>query len=97
MTREDIARAISRANGLLLDKSKDLVDQILEQICAALEKGENVTIVNFGSFEIRQKPARMGRNPATMKPVPITARKVVIFHVSRNARGRITAASRRAG
>ena len=96
MTREDIARAIAQAHGLLLDQAKGLVDQIIDQIGAALERGENVTIANFGMFEIREKSARMGRNPATMKPAPITARKVVIFHASRNARGRITTASRRA-
>ena len=97
MTREDLARAIAKAHGLLLEQAKDLVGQITDQLCAALANGENVTIANFGSFEVRRKSARIGRNPETMEPAPITARKVVIFHVSRNARARITAASRNAG
>ncbi|MBB5715418.1 HU family DNA-binding protein [Sphingomonas aerophila] len=94
MTREDLARGLARAHGLLLDQAKGLVDNILDQIGAALERGENVSIANFGVFEIREKPARIGRNPATMQPFPIAARKILTFRIDKNARERIYEAAR---
>ena len=81
-TRNDIIEAISENVGLSLSDSSYLIEEIFELILSELENGENVKISSFGTFSVRDKKLRIGRNPKTGVEVPITARKVVTFSSS---------------
>ncbi|MFY9627049.1 MAG: integration host factor subunit alpha [Methylocystis sp.] len=83
VTREDIASAISDTlESLSRRRAKALVDSVIEEICNAIESGENVKLHGFGNFVLRDKGKRTGRNPRTMAPVPITERRIVSFKAS---------------
>jgi len=82
ITRADIAEKVFRELGLSRTESAELVDAIMEEVAIALEKGETVKLSSFGTFKVRSKNARMGRNPRTKEEIPITPRKVVTFHTS---------------
>ena len=82
LTRAELNQAIYREIGLSLSESSDLLDSTLEQIIRALEAGESVKLSSFGTFSIRAKRQRVGRNPKTGVEVPITPRTVVSFHPS---------------
>tara|TARA_B100001059_G_scaffold146274_1_gene146192 strand:- start:527 stop:811 length:285 start_codon:yes stop_codon:yes gene_type:complete len=81
-TRNDIIESISENVGLSLSDSSYLIEEIFEFILSELEKGENIKISSFGTFTIRRKNQRIGRNPKTGVEVPINARKVVTFSSS---------------
>ena len=81
-TRNDIIESISENVGLSLSDSSYLIEEIFEFILSELEKGENIKISSFGTFTIRHKNQRIGRNPKTGVEVPINARKVVTFSSS---------------
>ncbi len=81
-TRNDIIESISENVGLSLTDSSYLIEEIFEFILSELEKGENIKISSFGTFSIRHKKQRIGRNPKTGVEVPIIARKVVTFSSS---------------
>ena len=91
LTRADLAEALHREIGLSRAESSGLVEQILERMCAALAKGENVKISGFGSFVLRDKGERVGRNPKTGVEVPIAPRRVLTFRASQMMRDRIVA------
>ena len=78
-TRNDLIEAISDNVGLSLSDSSLLIEEIFEFILKELEKGANVKISSFGTFSVRHKRSRIGRNPKTGVEVPITERKVVTF------------------
>jgi integration host factor subunit alpha len=82
LTRADLAEAIVRKVGLPRNESQDLVELILGEISTSLSDGETVKLSSFGSFGIRQKSERVGRNPKTGKEVPITPRRVLVFRPS---------------
>ena len=82
LTRADLTDAIHRSLGISRNESSDFVERILEEVCASLEKGDTVKISSFGTFTVRQKKQRMGRNPKTGEEVPITPRRVVTFRAS---------------
>jgi integration host factor subunit alpha len=82
LTRADLTDAIFQALGISRNESSEFVERILEEVSLALEKGETVKISSFGTFSIRQKKLRMGRNPKTGEEVPITPRRVVTFRAS---------------
>ena len=82
ITRADIADSVYEQIGISHAESSDLVDAVIEEIVSTLEKGEEVKLSSFGTFEIRKKKERMGRNPKTKKEIPISARNVVTFHAS---------------
>lgn len=82
LTRADLTDAIYRSLGISRNESSDFVDQILEEVSVSLERGETVKISSFGTFSVRQKKQRMGRNPKTGEEVPITPRRVVTFRAS---------------
>lgn len=82
LTRAHLADEIYRELGLSHAESADLVDHMFEEMTEALEAGENVKLSSFGTFEIRNKNERMGRNPKTKEEIPISARRVVSFHPS---------------
>ena len=81
-TRNDIIESISENVGLSLSESSYLIEEIFEFILYELEKGENIKISSFGTFSIRHKKQRIGRNPKTGVEVPINARQVVTFSSS---------------
>ena len=82
VTRADLAEAVYEEVGLSRNESADLVEAILDEISDTLVKGENVKISSFGSFSVRQKGERIGRNPKTGVEVPILPRKVLVFRAS---------------
>jgi len=92
LTRADLAEAVHRNIGLSRAESAGMVEQILDQMTSALERGENVKISGFGSFVLRDKGQRMGRNPKTGVEVPIAPRRVLTFRASQMMRDRIVKA-----
>jgi integration host factor subunit alpha len=82
LTRADLTDAIHRSLGISRNESADFVERILEEVSASLEKGDTVKISSFGTFTVRSKKQRMGRNPKTGEEVPITPRRVVTFRAS---------------
>lgn len=92
MTRADLADALTREVGLSRADSGKVVEQILASMCHALSEGENVKISGFGTFVLRDKGERVGRNPKTGVEVPIAPRRVLTFRASQMLRDRIVAA-----
>jgi len=92
LTRADLAEALHREVGLSRADAAQLVEQILGHMCGALANGENVKISGFGSFILRDKGERVGRNPKTGVEVPIAPRRVLTFRASQMMRDRIVGA-----
>jgi integration host factor subunit alpha len=91
LTRADLGDAVHQQLGLSRADSAQLVEQVLDTISDALFKGGNVKISSFGSFVLREKGRRIGRNPKTGKEVPIEPRRVLTFRPSQLMRERINA------
>lgn len=89
LTRADLAETINRKMGFSRAESLDLVEAILRHMCKAMTNGENVKISGFGSFVLRDKKERIGRNPKTGVEVPITPRRVLTFRASQLLKQRI--------
>ncbi|MCZ8019695.1 integration host factor subunit alpha [Novosphingobium sp.] len=89
LTRADLAEAINRKVGLSRADSLGMVEAILDHMGNALESGENVKISGFGTFLLRDKTQRIGRNPKTGVEVPITPRRVLTFRASQMLKDRI--------
>jgi integration host factor subunit alpha len=89
ITRADLAEAVYEQVGLSRNESSDLVEVLLEEVCTALVNGDNVKISSFGSFSVRKKGQRIGRNPKTGVEVPILPRKVLVFRASHVLKDRI--------
>ena len=89
MTRADLADAVVRKIGLPRNESQELVELVLSEISVTLSRGENVKLSSFGSFGVRDKGRRIGRNPKTGEEVPITPRRVLIFRPSNIMKDRI--------
>lgn len=82
LTRADLSEAVFRAVGLSRNESSQMVEDMIEEICKALSKGETVKLSSFGTFAVRKKSQRMGRNPKTGHEVPIAPRRVLVFRPS---------------
>lgn len=89
LTRADLAEAVVRKVGLPRNESHELVELVLGEISAALAVGDPVKLSSFGSFGIRQKGQRIGRNPKTGQEVPITPRRVLVFRPSNIMKSKI--------
>jgi integration host factor subunit alpha len=89
LTRSDLSEAVYREIGLSRNESSDLVETILDRIAAALVDGDTVKISSFGTFAVREKGARMGRNPKTGEEVPIDPRRVLVFRPSHILKERV--------
>ena len=89
VTRAQLSEAVYQEVGLSRNESADLVETILEEISGALARGEMVKISSFGSFSVRQKGQRIGRNPKTGEEVPILPRRVLVFRASHVLKDRI--------
>ena len=82
LTRADLSAAVYKQIGLSLQECNSLVDSVIEEICTSLEQGQAVKLSSFGTFSLRKKKQRMGRNPKTGVEVPITSRTVLSFNAS---------------
>lgn len=89
LTRADLAETINRKMGFSRAESLAMVEAILDHMCDAMAKGENVKISGFGTFVLRDKKQRVGRNPKTGVEVPITPRRVMTFRASQILKDRI--------
>src|SRR5215207_7960868 len=89
ITRAHIAEMIYTQVGLSRNESADLLESVLDRIATRLESGESVKISGFGTFSVRQKGRRVGRNPKTGEEVPILPRRVLVFRASQVLKERI--------
>jgi len=89
LTRADLADVVHSQLGLSRAESASLVERVLHHMCHALSEGHNVKISGFGSFILRDKGERVGRNPKTGVEVPIAPRRVMTFRASQIMRDRI--------
>ena len=92
VTRAQLAEAVYQEVGLSRNDSAQLVDVILEEISQALIKDEMVKLSSFGSFQVRAKGQRVGRNPKTGEEVPILPRRVLVFRASHVLKDKINRA-----
>ncbi len=89
LTRADLADSLNRQVGLSRADSAAMIESILGHMTEALISGENVKISGFGTFVLRDKGERIGRNPKTGVEVPITPRRVLTFRASQGMRQRV--------
>ncbi len=89
LTRAQLSEAVYKEVGLSRNESADLVESVLKEISDNLVKGHSVKISSFGSFYVRSKRERIGRNPKTGVEVPITPRRVLVFRPSDSLRSRV--------
>jgi integration host factor subunit alpha len=82
VTRADLGEAVYQAVGLSRTESAELVERVLDLISDSLVEGNNVKLSSFGSFQVRSKNQRIGRNPKTGEEVPILPRRVLVFKPS---------------
>ena len=82
ITRADLTEAVYQEVGLSRNESADLVEMVLEEVAKSLVEGDTVKLASFGTFMVRQKGLRKGRNPKTGEEVPILPRKVLSFRAS---------------
>lgn len=87
LTKADLTQRIADAIGLNKREASEMVEAFFEEIAAALASGEEVKLSGFGSFQLRQKGARPGRNPKTGETAVVRARRVVVFHPSHKLKG----------
>ena len=89
VTRADLSEAVYQEVGLSRNESADLVESVLNEISDTLIKGDAVKISSFGSFAVREKGERIGRNPKTGEEVPILPRRVLVFRASHVLKNKI--------
>jgi integration host factor subunit alpha len=89
VTRADLSEAVYQRVGLSRTESAALVESVLAEICDCLASGETVKLSSFGSFIVRDKGQRVGRNPKTGIEVPIDPRRVMVFKPSNVLKARI--------
>ena len=92
VTRSDLTDAVYREIGLSRTESQQMVESVLGLITDSLVAGEKVKLAGFGTFSLRDKNERMGRNPKTGEEVPITSRRVLVFKPSQVMKDRVNAA-----
>lgn len=89
ITRSQLSEAVYQEVGLSRNESAELLESVLEEMSNALARGETVKISSFGSFSVREKGQRIGRNPKTGEEVPIMPRRVLVFRPSQLLKSRI--------
>jgi len=94
LTRMDLSEAVFREVGLSRNESSQLVESVLQHISDALVRGEQVKISSFGTFSVRDKGSRIGRNPKTGEEVPIEPRRVLSFRPSHLMKDRVAQGNR---
>lgn len=91
LTRAHLSEALHSKIGLSRNDSAAFVERVLEEIAARLTRGETVKLSSFGTFAVRAKGGRMGRNPKTGEEVPIQPRRVLVFRPSHVLKDRVNA------
>tara|TARA_B100000674_G_C37246196_1_gene648033 strand:+ start:177 stop:485 length:309 start_codon:yes stop_codon:yes gene_type:complete len=91
ITRAQLGESVYQEVGLSRSESSGLLESVLMHLSNSLANGETVKISSFGSFSVRQKGQRIGRNPKTGEEVPILPRKVLVFRPSQVLKSRINA------
>ena len=94
LTRMDLSEAVFREVGLSRNESAQLVESVLDHMSDALTRGEQVKISSFGTFSVRDKSARIGRNPNTGEEVPLTPRRVLTFRPSHLMKDRVASGNK---
>jgi len=89
LTKAELANSLSNQVGLNKREAKEMVNAFFDELRLVLEQGQPVKLSGFGSFQLRQKSERPGRNPKTGEPIPISARRVVTFHASQKLKALI--------
>ncbi len=89
VTRGDLYEAVYQEVGLSRDESAELVEAVLGKIADSLVKGESVKLSSFGTFVVRKKSSRIGRNPRTGEAAAISARQVLVFRPSHRLKDRV--------
>lgn len=89
LTRADLSASVYKEIGLSLQECSALVDAVIDEVCIALEEGEVVKLSSFGTFALRHKKQRIGRNPKTGVEVPISSRTVLSFNASNLLKSRV--------
>ncbi|UDG83128.1 Integration host factor subunit alpha [Candidatus Vallotia lariciata] len=89
LTKAEIAELLYDQVGLSKREAKDIIEAFFEIIRNSLEDGKSIKISGFGSFKLRNKPQRPGRNPKTGKVIPISARRVVTFYASKKLKAQV--------
>jgi integration host factor subunit alpha len=97
LTRADLATALVQEVGLPHNQSSELVEDVLEHIANGMDKDGRVVITNFGSFNVRHKEERIGRNPKTGGEAVVSARRSVVFKASETMKRKVPGAMRKAG
>lgn len=92
ITRADLADTVHQQVGLPRQESGQLVEAVLDMISDTLVAGDSVKLSSFGSFVLRDKNGRVGRNPKTGEEVPIEPRRVLVFKPSQVLKERVDAA-----
>jgi DNA-binding protein HU-beta len=95
MTKAELIDAVAEKTELKKRDVSDVVDNLLECVKAALQKGEKVQLIPFGSFEVRDRQKREGRNPKTGERLTIPARKVPAFHAGKDLRDAVNKAKKK--
>ncbi|TQS72440.1 integration host factor subunit alpha [Rhodobacteraceae bacterium] len=95
LTRMDLSEAVFNEVGLSRNESAQLVETVLQYVSDALVEGETVKISSFGTFSVREKTSRMGRNPKTGEEVPISPRRVLSFRPSHLMKDRVDAGNQK--
>lgn len=89
LTKVELADNLIEKCNLTKRDAKEMVEGFFEEIRLMLEQGNDVKLSGFGNFELREKASRPGRNPKTMEPVPVSARRVVVFKPGQKLRSRV--------
>ena len=89
LTRADLSAEVYKKIGLSLQECNALVDAVFEEVAEALEAGKQIKLSSFGTFSLRQKKERVGRNPKTGIEVPISSRRVLSFNASNLLKGKV--------
>ena len=89
MTKNDLIEKIGGMTGFTKKESSEIVRGVFDLVKSTLENGENIKISGFGTFEVKEKDARIGRNPQTGESIEITARRVLTFKASRTLKDAI--------
>jgi|TARA_B100000131_G_C17938255_1_gene541231 integration host factor subunit alpha len=93
LTRAHLSEAVYEEVGLSRNESTELVESVLNKISSTLVKGETVKVSSFGTFSVRSKGQRIGRNPKTGKEVPILPRRVLVFRPSQILKDKVNQSS----
>lgn len=89
MNREDLVKLVSEKTGITQKAAEQVQKAVIEAISSALEKGDSISLIGFGSFKVIERAAREGRNPSTGKKIQIPASKAVKFTPSKVLKERV--------